>query len=214
MSLAPKINQQPFKEQLKHRQQQSLVSLRGLDEGNTSRDTTERAVESESHEYTQNCTQYHRSDEVLLSAVDAGRLDELEQYYQLCGDNVDVEVMERVLQVAVTHHHLPILEWAHKKKETSGWSSKLMDVAIENDHFEIVQFLHEKRNQGCTVRAFEEAIKRQQVKTVNYLYEHRPELIQWPQLEHASMLKDLLLSWHPYDKEILDCVLRFRRERY
>ncbi|TMW59379.1 hypothetical protein Poli38472_004448 [Pythium oligandrum] len=117
------------------------------------------------------------------------------------------------MDAAAGDGRLDIVEWLHQHRY-EGCTTEAMDRAVANGHMEVVKFLHEKRHEGCTVEAFEEAIKRRDVEIVKFLYRGRPELSEWPQPEHSTILKDLLLSWHPLDKEMLDYITSRRQERY
>jgi Ankyrin repeats (many copies) len=63
------------------------------------------------------------------------------------------------IDVAAENGHLRVVEWLHVNR-TEGCTTCAMDWAARNGHLAVVQWLHENRTEGCTTYAMDWASRR------------------------------------------------------
>ncbi|GAB9477060.1 hypothetical protein Gpo141_00014119 [Globisporangium polare] len=88
----------------------------------------------------------------------------------------------RAMNQAARFGHLEVVTFLHTNRD-EDCSTLAMDCASS---VEVLDFLHQNRTEGCTTRAYVEAAKRGDLKVLDWLYEHKPELMDLAQITNAA----------------------------
>ncbi|EFA79931.1 hypothetical protein PPL_06752 [Heterostelium album PN500] len=118
----------------------------------------------------------------LRDAARIGALDLIECVFKVFPDELNIR---SILEIAVQHGHLPIVEFFHNNvKDGSPFDQivrenstqpHLMDVAARYGQLDILKFLHFNRTEGCSTDAYDFAATNGHLNTIKFLHHHRTE---------------------------------------
>lgn len=80
---------------------------------------------------------------------------------------------ELAMQVAAENGHLEMVQYLHSHNVTC--TAQAMDHAAANNHMEVVQWFHENRSEGCSTTAMDLAAAHGYLGMVRWLYQNRSE---------------------------------------
>ncbi|TMW59362.1 hypothetical protein Poli38472_004431 [Pythium oligandrum] len=135
--------------------------------------------------HIRNCSM--KFDEVIYLAIWTGRNDVIRwiQTHYLRGNQDNAvsgearwheEPMQTELDFAAAANDLFTVEYLHNVKYEDGrCSTKAMDLAAANGHFEMVRWLHNHRREGCTTDAMDMAATNGHLDVLKWLHHHRRE---------------------------------------
>ncbi|EGG18318.1 hypothetical protein DFA_03812 [Cavenderia fasciculata] len=119
----------------------------------------------------------HRSEGAtslaIHQAIESGHTEMVEYLVQV----VKSECSSAAVRMAIEKGRLDILSLLHDyyPNNSGVWTRSDMNLAAKLGHFEIVKFLHEHRQEGCTVKALDNHLKRGFMDIVLFLHQHRTE---------------------------------------
>ncbi|EGG18351.1 hypothetical protein DFA_03845 [Cavenderia fasciculata] len=147
----------------------------------------------------------HRSEGAtslaIHQAIESGHTEMVEYLVQV----VKSECSSAAVRMAIEKGRLDILSLLHDyyPNNSGVWTRSDMNLAAKLGHFEIVKFLHEHRQEGCTVKALDNACKYGFMDIVKFLHEHRQEGCTTKALNKASKkgFMDIVLFLHQHRTE-------------
>lgn len=147
----------------------------------------------------------------MNSACVKGHLDIVKFLHHNRDEGCTVLAMDK----AAAKGHFEIVQFLHESQRAEGGTTCAMDYAAWRGHFEIVQylhynrtegcttwamdkaasveileFLHRNRTEGCTLAAYVVAAGNGDLAILDWLYEHKPELLDLVQVRQAACDQD------------------------
>ena len=115
--------------------------------------------------------------------------------FQLAAKNGDFEFIKQlkfkdikdIINIIVENGHFEIVVWLFENHNIKN-TKALMDTAAEFGHFDIVCWLQKNTFTGCTQHAVMCAINNDHVKVVKFLYEHYPDKFK---KQHSNCIKSI-----------------------
>ncbi|EGZ10902.1 hypothetical protein PHYSODRAFT_410324, partial [Phytophthora sojae] len=92
----------------------------------------------------------------------------------LSGLNAPSKTTTKLMDLAAENGHWNMLEWLHGRWGCSC-STDAMDAAATNGYSEVVKWLNYHRTEGCTTAAMDGAAQNGHLEVIKWLYRHRSE---------------------------------------
>ncbi|EFA74948.1 hypothetical protein PPL_11982 [Heterostelium album PN500] len=117
----------------------------------------------------ENRTERYSADNIMDEIALAGHVEILEWFEQNTSERCSNTVLERV-------DNLQVIKYLHERNEGEtnrfGFSTDTMDNTCSLD---AIKWLHENRTEGCTEKAFFNAIKNNNSRVLQWLLDNRTE---------------------------------------